>query len=270
MRLISCPCCHPLAAARFSSPPDTGSSGARARPPSGGKVDPAVLDDLVAANLILANEGVLDGYGHVSIRHPEHPERYLISRSIAPATVTREDIVECTLDSELVDPDAPPSYLERFIHGQIYKARPDVNAVVHSHSPTVIPFANSRTPLRAMGHVAGFLAGPVPVFDIRQNFGATDMLVKNNEQGQALAETLGDRPVALMRGHGNVVTGETVKIGVFRAYYTEVNARQQIQAQSLDGPIVYLNEDEGAHCNEMIAATSERPWQLWKKKIGMA
>ncbi|MGE3246827.1 MAG: class II aldolase/adducin family protein [Beijerinckiaceae bacterium] len=268
MRLFACACCSPYAA-RYASPADAGSGGARPRHASGGKVDPALLDDLVAANLILASEGVLDGYGHVSMRHPDNPERYFISRSLAPATVTRQDLVECTLDSDYVDPDAPASYLERYIHGSIYKARPDVNCVVHSHSPTVIPFANSKTPLRAMGHVAGFLAGRVPVFDIKDKFGATDMLVKNNDHGAALAEVLGDRPIALMRGHGNVVTAPDVKVGVFRAYYTEVNARQQIQVQSLDGPVTYLDEAEGEKCNEMIAATSERPWLLWKKKVGM-
>ncbi len=267
MRLFTCPCCAGFA--RFAGPADTGSDGGSARPASGCQVDPALLDDLVAANRILASEGILDGYGHVSMRHPENPDRYLISRSLAPASVTRDDIVECNLDSVQVDPNAPPSYLERFIHGEIFKARPDVNCVVHSHSPTVIPFANSKTPLRAMGHVAGFLAGRVPVFDIKDRFGPTDMLVRNNDQGAALAECLGDRPVALMRGHGNVVTADNVRVGVFRAYYTEVNARQQLQAQSLEGPITYLDEAEGEHCNEMIANTSERPWALWKKKVGM-
>lgn len=267
MRLFACPCCSPFA--RYAAPADAGSGGAKPRHKSGGKVDPAMIRDLVAANLILANEGVLDGFGHVSLRHPENPERYLIARSIAPATVTEEDIVECTLDSEMVDPDAPASYLERYIHGAIYKARPEVNCVIHSHSPTVIPFANSKTPLRAMGHVSGFLAGRVPVFDIKDRFGPTDMLVKNNDQGDALAQVLGDRPVALMRGHGNVVVGPDIPIGVHRAVYTEVNARQQLAARSLDGPITFIDEAEGEECNKMIAATSYRPWGLWKKKVGM-
>jgi ribulose-5-phosphate 4-epimerase/fuculose-1-phosphate aldolase len=268
MRLFTCPCCSPLS--RFASPADSGSNGGAPRPASGGKVDPAILDDLVAANRILANEGILDGFGHVSIRHPEHPERYFISRSVAPATVTREGLVECDLDSTYCDPNAPASYLERYIHGSIYKARPDVMCVVHSHSPTVIPFANAKTPLRAMGHVSGFLAGRVPVFDIKDRFGPTDMLVKNNDHGDALAEVLADRPVALMRGHGNVVTGPSVPIAIHRSIYTEVNARQQLQAQSLEGPITYIDEAEGEMCNEMIAVTCERPWKLWKAKIGMA
>ena len=120
-----------------------------------------------------------------------------------------------------------------------------------------------------MGHVAGFLAGRVPVFDIKDRFGPTDMLVRNNDHGDALAQVLADRPVALMRGHGNVVTGPDIKITVHRAIYTEINARQQLQAQSLEGPIIYLDEAEGEKCNEMIAATSYRPWALWKKKVGM-
>jgi ribulose-5-phosphate 4-epimerase/fuculose-1-phosphate aldolase len=265
MRLYACACCAP--SSRFLSAPAEAAGGAR--PASGGKIDPKLLDDLVAANRILAMENVVDGYGHVSMRHPENPNRYFIARSIAPETVTREDIVECTLDSELVDPNAPPSYLERFIHGEIYRARPDVNSVVHSHSPTVIPFANTKTPLRAMIHVAGFLAGKVPVFDIKDRFGPTDMLVKNKDHGAALAQTLGDRPVALMRGHGDVCVGDSVKLAVFRAIYTEQNAKMQLAARTLDGPITFIDEAEGEQCNQMIANTSERPWQMWKKKVGM-
>ncbi len=265
MRLYACACCAP--SPRFmSAPADASSSG---RHVSSGKIDPRLLDDLVAANRILAMENVVDGYGHVSFRHPENPNRYFIARSIAPESVTREDIVECTLDSEMVDPNAPPSYLERYIHGAIYKARPDVNSVVHSHSPTVIPFANTKTPLRAMLHVAGFLAGKVPVFDIKDRFGPTDMLVKNNDHGAALAQVLSDRPVALMRGHGNVCVGDSIKLAVFRAIYTEQNARMQLAARNLDGPITFIDEAEGEECNKMIASTSERPWQLWKKKVGL-
>ena len=265
MRLFACLCCAP--ASRFlRAPVDT---GGHPQHRTGGKVDPKLLDDLVAANRILAMENVVDGYGHVSMRHPGDPNRYLIARSIAPETVTREDIVECTLDSDYVDPAAPPSYLERYIHGEIYKARPDVNSVVHSHSPTVIPFTNTKTPLRAMIHVAGFLAGKVPVFDIKDRFGPTDMLVKNSDHGAALAQTLGDKPVALMRGHGDVCVGDSVKLAVFRAIYTEQNARMQLAARTLDGPITFIDEAEGEHCNRMIATTSERPWQMWKKKVGM-
>ncbi len=270
MRLFACPCCAPFTSSRAFAPADSASAGARRSHKSGGKVDPKVLDDLVAANRILAAENVVDGYGHVTMRHPDDPDRYFISRSLAPALVTREDIVEMTLDSEPVDPDAPGSYLERFIHGEIYKARPDVMSVVHSHSPTVIPFANSRTPLRAMMHVAGFLAGRVPVFDIKDQFGPTNMLVANNAQGAALAQTLADRPVALMRGHGNVVTGDSVKLSVFRAIYSEVNARMQLASRDLDGPIVFIDEAEGAKCDQMIHDTCERPWNLWKQKVGIA
>jgi len=268
MRLFACPCCAPFSNRQMLAPADAGRSALK-RHKSGGKVSPRILDDLVAANRILATEGVVDGYGHVSMRHPDAPDRYFIARSIAPALVTRKDIVEMTLDSEAVDPNAPGSYLERYIHGEIYKARPDVTSVVHSHSPTVIPFANAKTPLRAMMHVAGFLAGRVPVFDIKDKFGPTNMLVSNRDQGAALAEVLSDRPVALMRGHGNVVTGDSVKLAVFRAVYTEVNARMQLASRDLDGPVIFIDEAEGRKCDEMIAATCERPWGLWKQKVGM-
>lgn len=269
MRLFACPCCAPFANRALLAPADSQRGGTKKRHKSGGKVSAKILDQLVAANRILAAENVVDGYGHVTMRHPDDPNRYFIARSIAPALVTRDDIVEMTLDSEPVDPDAPASYLERFIHGEIFKARPDVHSVVHSHSPTVIPFANSRTPLRAMMHVAGFLAGRVPVFDIKDKFGPTDMLVKNNDHGAALAQVLADRPVALMRGHGNVVTGDSVKLAVFRAVYTEANARMQLASRDLDGPVTFIDEAEGAKCDEMIANTCERPWNLWKQKVGM-
>lgn len=268
MRLFSCLCCAPYSSRMPSAPADS-ARGARKRHKSGGKVSPKMLDDLVSANRILAAEGIVDGFGHVSMRHPDAPDRYFISRSIAPAQVTRKDLVEMTLDSEAVDPDAPPSYLERFIHGEVYKARPEVTSVVHSHSPTVIPFANSKTPLRAMMHIAGFLAGRVPVFDIKDKFGPTNMLVANGDQGAALAEILGDRPVALMRGHGNVVTGENIKLAVARAIYTEVNARMQLASRNLDGPITFIDEAEGRQCEAMLAATCDRPWNLWKQKVGM-
>jgi ribulose-5-phosphate 4-epimerase/fuculose-1-phosphate aldolase len=232
---------------------------------SAGPVDRALCVDLVAAYRVLANEGVLDSFGHVSMRHPSAPDRYLLSRSLAPGSVTLEDLMEFDLDSRPVDAQGRGIYLERFIHGEIYKARPDVMAVVHSHSPTVIPFSVTQVPLRAIFHNASFLGDGAPVFEIRRAAGEqNNMLVDNGALGAALAQSLGAAPVGLMRGHGNVVVGPSLEVAVFRAVYTEVNARLQIQASILGGPVTYLNEYEAAK-----PQVTSRPWAFWKSKVGM-
>jgi len=233
---------------------------------SAGPVEPALIEDLVAASRILADQGVLDAFGHVSLRHPGEPGRFLMSRSLAPALVTAADLVEHDLDGNGIDADGRGLFLERFIHGEVYRARPDVNAVVHSHSPAVIPFGVVAVPMRALFHSAGFLAQGVPVFDIRKGFGITDMLVRNGAMGRALAADLGDKPVVLMRGHGNVVVGPSVPVAVFRAVYTEVNARLQIQAAMLGGPIAFLDPEEGAKTDKVHQQVVGRPWELWKRK----
>jgi len=235
-------------------------------PASAGPADPRLLDDLMAANRILADQGVVDGYGHVSVRHPGNPQRYLMSRSIAPELVTVADIMEYDLDSTAVDPRGRTSYLERFIHGEIYRVRPDVLAIVHNHSPSVIPFGVSTAPLRPLYHMSAFLGGGVPVFDIHKASGqATDMLVRDPALGRALAQTLGARPVALMRGHGCVVVGPTLPTVVFRSVYTEMNARLQAQAMAL-GPVTYLDDEEARRAEASVGGTIPRPWELWKKK----
>lgn len=224
------------------------------------------LDDLVVANRVLAKYGVLDGFGHVSIRHPERPGHFLLARSLAPELVTAADIMEFDEDSNAVGGDARTPYLERFIHGEIYRARPDVNAVVHSHSPSVIPFAGSSVRLRPIYHMAGFLSGGAPVFDIRCCFGATDLLVRCREHGEALAKTLGAQNVALMRGHGFVAVGSDVRIAVYRAMYTETNASLQQKAITLGGEVTYLSEEEAAKADDTMVGVMFRPWELWKKK----
>ena len=234
-------------------------------PTSGGPVDPVLIDDLVAANRILADQGVLDGYGHVSIRHPANPNRYLISRAMSPADVTAADIMEFDLDSNPVDRRDRSMFLERFIHGEIYKARPDVMAVIHSHSPGVIPFGITNVPMRPVFHTAAFLHVGVPVFEIRNAGGATDMLVRNGALAKALAATLGDKPVALMRGHGNVVVGPNVKRATIRAVYTEVNARLQTIALGLGGPVNYISPEEGA-LRDQNPGEEGRAWDGWKEK----
>ncbi len=239
----------------------------RAQPPSAGPADPGLIEDLVAANRILVDQGVLDGYGHVSVRHDRDPSRYLMSRSLAPELVTAADIMEYDLDSEPVAARGRATYLERFIHGEIYQARPDVKAVVHSHSPSVIPFGVTGAPLRPLYHMSAFLSGGVPVFDIRTASGTdTDMLVRTPVLGKALAQTLAGRPVALMRGHGAVVVGAALPQVVFRSVYTEVNARLQAQAMALGGTITYLDAEEARKAEASLAGTLGRPWELWKRK----
>jgi HCOMODA/2-hydroxy-3-carboxy-muconic semialdehyde decarboxylase len=231
-------------------------------------VDPAVIEDIVIGSRILADFGVVDGFGHVSARHPTNPNRFLMSRSLAPALVTADDIMEFDLDGNAVDARGRSVFLERFIHSEIYKARPDVMAVVHAHSLGVIPFTVSQVPLRPMYHNAAFLAAGAPVWDIRRGFGETDMLVRDALRGKSLAETLGDKSVVLMRGHGDVTVGPSVKLAVFRAYYTDINAKLQSQAISLGGDdINYLTPGEGAKADKVNLAVLDRVWNLWKLRV---
>lgn len=232
-----------------------------------GPVDPALLEDLVAANRILVDQGVLDGYGHVSVRHPVNPSRYLMARSLAPALVTAADILEYDLESQAINAADKALFIERYIHGEIYKARADVKAVVHNHSPSVIPFGVTGQPLRPLYHMSAFLHDAVPVFDIREATGQmTDMLVRSPQIGAALAKVLGEHPVALMRGHGAVAVGPTLPHVVFRAVYTEMNARLQTQAMALGGPVRYLDPEEARRAEASLDGTLGRPWELWRKK----
>lgn len=232
-------------------------------------VDAELIGDLVAANRILAAEGVLDGFGHVSARHDKDPGRFLLARSMAPALVAAGDVMEFNLDSNPIDARGRTAYLERFIHSEIYRVHSEVQAVVHSHSPAVIPFGVVGVALRPIFHLGGFLGVGVPVFEIRDAGGpATDMLIRNAGLGAALAKTLGSAPVALLRGHGNVVVGQSVKEVVFRAIYTEVNARLESEALRLgDGQVVFLNEEEAKAAAETNSAQIGRPWELWKAKV---
>jgi ribulose-5-phosphate 4-epimerase/fuculose-1-phosphate aldolase len=240
---------------------------AQTSPISGGFIDPAIVEDLVVANRILADQGVLDGLGHVSIRHPTNPNRYLMSRSLAPALVTSDDIMEYDLDSNSVDARGRSSFIERFIHGEIYKVRPDVMAVVHSHSPSVIPFGISQVPMKATYAMASFLVAGVPVFDIRKAGGAGELLVRNAQFGRALAETLGDKSVVLMRGHGEVVVAASLQMVVLRAIYTEINARLQMQAIMIGGPLTYLDPEEGRKNEANLEVAKARSWELWKRAV---
>jgi ribulose-5-phosphate 4-epimerase/fuculose-1-phosphate aldolase len=228
----------------------------------------ALIDDLVAANRILDQQAVVDGFGHVSVRHDADPVRFLLARSMAPGLVTADDIMEYDLDGNPLDARGRATYVERFIHSEIYKARPEVNAVVHSHSPSIIPFGATPIPLRPVYHMSSFLGAGAPVFEIREAGGpATDMLIRSPGLGAALARTLGSCAVALMRGHGNVVVGGSIPEVVFRAIYTEINAKLQAEALRLgQGQVDFLNAAEAANATETNRQVLGRPWELWKRQ----
>ena len=228
------------------------------------------LEDLVAANRILAAHGVIDAYGHVSIRSPGNPGRYFVARAIAPETVQLEDLLEYDLDSNALDVRGPnlttESVSERFIHGEIYRARPDVMAVVHNHSPSVVPFSVAGVPMRALFHMAAFVGEGLPNFEIRKVQKGSDLLVKTPKLGQALAKTLGGKPAALMRGHGAVVVGENLPRAVGRSVYLELSARMQMQALLLSRgrKITYLDKAEVKA--SMPIQDYKRAWPLWREK----
>jgi HCOMODA/2-hydroxy-3-carboxy-muconic semialdehyde decarboxylase len=237
-------------------------------PASGGIVAREALEDLAAASRILVDQGVFDAAGHVSMRHPDAADRFLMSRSLAPALVTADDIMEFTVDSEPCEPPGRQPFIERYLHAEIYRARRDVIAIAHGHSPSVVPFSLVPTPLVATYHNAAFLAYGVPVFDIRERFGSTDIVINSAARGAALADTLGDTCVALLRAHGFVAVGPTLPAAVFRAIFTEVSARVQLQAAALGGPIAALDAEEGRKADAINLATVGRSWELWKKRVG--
>lgn len=243
-------------------------SRAQTPPQTPEQQDAENIADLVTANHILADQNVVDGFGHVSVRSVKNPNRYFISRSRAPALVEAADIMEYDLDDNAIDARGRASYLERYIHSEIYKARPDVQSVIHSHSAAVIPFGVSDVPLKPVSHMGGFLIRAVPVFEIREAGGnETDMLVRNKALGAALAKKLGSGTVVLMRGHGNAVTGQSLKTAVFHAIYTEQNARLQTEAMRLGGNVTYLNEAEAAKIGAQNDLLVERPWGIWKNRV---
>jgi HCOMODA/2-hydroxy-3-carboxy-muconic semialdehyde decarboxylase len=232
-----------------------------------GTVSRAILEDLAAANRILADQSVLDAAGHVTMRHPGRPDRYLMSRALAPALVTADDIMEFTLDSESCDAHGRTGFLERFLHGEIYRQRADVMAVAHGHAPSLLPFSLADVPLRATYHSAAFLAAGVPVFDIRERFGTTDIIIGSADRGAALAETLGDKAVVLLRAHGFVAVGSSLQIAVFRAVFAEISARVQLQAMSLGSALAVLDPDEGRMADALNVGAAARAWDVWKKRV---
>jgi HCOMODA/2-hydroxy-3-carboxy-muconic semialdehyde decarboxylase len=191
---------------------------------------------LIAANRILANENVVDAFGHVSVRDPRNPARFVMSRSRSPALVEQADLMEFDLNGNAVDLRGRTAYGERMIHAAIYGARPDINSVVHHHSYAVLPFTITDVPLRPVVHAASVIGATIPVWDIQTDFGDTDMLVRNMEQGASLAATLANNSCVLIRGHGAVVVGTSIQRAVLTAVYLQVNANALLQASALGAP----------------------------------
>jgi ribulose-5-phosphate 4-epimerase/fuculose-1-phosphate aldolase len=228
------------------------------------------FDELVTANRILAREGVVDAFGHVSIRHPRHPDRFCLSRARAPECIEADDIMEFAMDGSAIDAAGRKPYAERFIHAAVYEARPDVLAVVHNHSPAVIPFGITGTPLRPVMHMCASMGADVPIWDARTNFGDTNLLVTAMPMARDLAAVLGDRSVALMRGHGCVVAGSSLREVVFNSVYLELNAGLQMRAAAL-GEITFLSEGEvRAVLATRSSFTFERAWEYWCQRAGRA
>jgi ribulose-5-phosphate 4-epimerase/fuculose-1-phosphate aldolase len=229
-----------------------------------------IVDELVTANRILAREGVVDSFGHISVRHPERADRYLLSRARAPDMIEADDIMEFTLEGEPTDARGRKPYLERFIHGALYEARPDVQSVVHNHSPSVIPFGVTATKLRPLLHMCASMGHEVPIWDSRDKFGDTDLLVADMDMGRDLARLLGPRRTALMRGHGSVVAGLDIRQAVFTSVYLEVGAKLQIEAMRM-GEIKFLSAGEvDTIVSRTGSYTINRAWENWCRRAGRA
>ncbi len=230
--------------------------------------DPALVEKLVYANRILYDQNVVDGLGHASVRHNSMPDTFLLSCNRAPALVKRKDITCYNLDGDAVSDTTERPYLERFIHAEIYRARPDVVAVVHSHSQSVIPFGATKNRLMPIFHMAGFLGSGSSHFEMRDVDGNTDLLIRNRKQGAALAAALGNTPIVLMRGHGSTCVGTaSLEQAVFRAVYAEVNAKLQLNAIGL-GEVIYLNPEEAQMASDTNDSQIVRSWTLWQGRVG--
>jgi len=226
------------------------------------------LEELVTANRILAREGVVDSFGHVSIRHPDRPDRYVLSRARAPECIEIDDLMEFVCDGTPIDPAGRKPYAERFIHGAVYEARPEVRAVVHHHSPSVIPFSVTGAQLSPVMHMCAGIGTHVPTWDSRTGFGDTNLLVTDVAMARNLAAALGSRPVILMRGHGCVVAGTSLREVVFNSIYLQLNADLQVKANGL-GDITFLSEGEVASVLRTRSSfTFERAWELWCRRAG--
>ena len=227
-------------------------------------VDQALLDDLVAANHILYTKNIVDGLGHVSARHDKDPNLYVLAAEKAPGLVEREDLAIYDLDSNAQTLRDRRPYNERFIHGEIYKVRPDVKSVIHCHTPSLVTFCVCQVPLRPLYHMSGFLGCGVARFEIREFAKeATDMLVSSPQLGASLAKVLADKQIVLMRGHGATMAGQSVKHAVYRAIYAALNAIMQMDAMRM-GEITFLSDEEAMKGMDINDRFVERSWALWK------
>lgn len=236
----------------------------------------ALIHDLVSANRILAHEGIVDGFGHVSLRHPDDPGRFFLARARAPQNVVPEDILEFTLDGQCTKAGAPMSYIERYIHCAVFEARPDVKSVIHNHSKSLIPFGVTGNKLRPIMHDCATIGCEVPVWDCRTNFGDTDLLVRNMAMGRDLVKTLGNGTTALMRGHGCVIAERSLKRAVHTAIYMEHNAELQRHAMQMGGDITFLSPGEVAARFKLMdeldnkpLAALDRAWEYWCQRAGV-
>jgi HCOMODA/2-hydroxy-3-carboxy-muconic semialdehyde decarboxylase len=227
-----------------------------------------LIEELVTANRILAREGVVDSFGHVSVRHPDHPQHYLLSRSRAPDLIEKDDIMEFALDGTAVDGRGRAAYLERFIHGALYEARPDVMSVVHNHSESVIPFGATGRKIQPVFHMGALIGHEVPIWDSHDHFGDTALLVENMDMGRDLAKLIGAGGTALMRGHGATVASSSIRRAVYISVYLEVNARLQKQAMDM-GEVKFLTSGE---VDKVVAGTGpygiNRAWENWCRRAG--
>jgi len=227
-----------------------------------------IIEELVTANRILAHEGIVDSFGHVSARHPERKDRFLLSRARAPERIEAADIMEFTLEGDAVDARGRKPYLERFIHGALFEARPEINCVVHNHSPSTIPFGVTGKKMRPLLHMCASIGHNVPLWDSQKKFGDTDLLVSNMAMGRDLAKAVGKGRSALMRGHGAVVVGTSIRQAIWIAIYLELNAKLQMQAMSM-GAIKYLTNGEvDAIIGRQKAFSYNRAWENWCIRAG--
>ncbi len=227
-----------------------------------------LIEELVTANRILAREGVVDSFGHISVRHPDNPQRYLLSRSRAPDCIEAADIMEFTLEGEPVDAKGRAPYLERYIHGALYEARPDVMSVVHNHSESVIPYGVTGRQIKPIFHMGASVGHQVPVWDSHDHFGDTALLVENMDMGRDLAKLMASGPTALMRGHGATVAGRNIRHAVYISVYLEVNARLQKQAMDM-GEVQFLHPGEVDKVAERTGPYGiNRAWENWCRRAG--
>jgi ribulose-5-phosphate 4-epimerase/fuculose-1-phosphate aldolase len=256
----------------FANPDRSAFDHPPAEEPSMTRSNPAVpppsrdlVEELVIGNRIIFDQKIVDAFGHISVRHDKDPSKYLLSRNLAPGLVTAADILVFDLDSNPLGDTSGDYYSERFIHGEIYKARPDVVAVIHCHAQQLIPFGVTKAKLRPIYHMSGFLGLGAPVFEIRDAGGMTDMLIRTPHLGKALAASLADKPIVLMRGHGATMVGGSIKQVVYRSIYAALNAGLQMDALRLGEPN-FLEPQEAANAAAANDKVIERPWALWKRQ----